>query len=196
EGSWFIIDGKPWIVTAVGIWEKDVDEAVEEISSFIEQHGERPLFMVVLVVLGIYPDVGFLNEVKERIDSLYPGQVEWVRGDELILAVKEAAKNLSVSIEEPKEGYLYIFDEKIAKIPSERAIIIGKVTIKVRVSGNVSRIEFYIDDELKSVDSRYPYEWIWDERVFGKHVIKVIAYDGTGNRSQDKTDVIIFNFGR
>ena len=196
EGSWFIIDGKPWIVTAVGIWEKDVDEAVEEISSFIEQHGEKPLFMVVLVVLGIYPDIGFLNEVKERIDSLYPGQVEWVRGDELILAVKEAAKNLSVSIEEPEEGYLYIFDKKIAKIPSERAMIIGKVTIKVRVSGNVSRIEFYIDDELKSVDSRYSYEWLWDERIFGKHVIKVIAYDGTGNRSQDKTDVIIFNFGR
>ena len=59
--------------------------------------------MTVLVVLGIYPDIGFLNEIEKRIDSIYPEKIEWIRGDELILAVKESAENLSISIEKPKK---------------------------------------------------------------------------------------------
>ena len=27
--------------------------------------------MTVLVVLGIYPDIGFLGEIEKRIDSIY-----------------------------------------------------------------------------------------------------------------------------
>lgn len=195
EGDWFIVNGKPWVFTAVGIWEKDVGKAVEEISSFIEQHDERPLFMTVLVVLGIYPDIDFLIEVRERIDFLYPGQVEWVRGDELILAVKEAAKNLSVSIEKPTNGYLYVFDRKIVRIPSEKAVIIGGITVETRAYGNISKIEFYVDNELKSTDDESPYEWLWNEFIVGRHVVEAVAYDENGNKAEDEKEVVVFNMG-
>ncbi|RKY31947.1 MAG: hypothetical protein DRP67_01670 [Candidatus Omnitrophota bacterium] len=79
-----VFEDKVWIVTSVGA-EKDVKKTVKKISSFIQKHRQRPLFMTLLVVLGNYPDFKFLKEVKENIEKLYPGQIEWVRGDELIL---------------------------------------------------------------------------------------------------------------
>ena len=44
-------------------------------------------------------------------------------------------------------------------------------------------------------DAESPYEWTWDERVFGKHELKVVAYDISENKAEDKINVIIFNFG-
>jgi len=79
-----VFEDKVWVVTAVRA-EKDVKETVQKISLFIREHKERPLFLTVLVVLGNYPDIGFLDRVKKEIDLIHPGQVEWVRGDELIL---------------------------------------------------------------------------------------------------------------
>jgi hypothetical protein len=36
---------------------------------------------------------------------------------------------------------------------------------------------------------------VWDEKAFGKHEIKAIAYDKDGNTAEDEIDVMIFNFG-
>jgi hypothetical protein len=40
-----------------------------------------------------------------------------------------------------------------------------------------------------------PYEWQWDEFCFGRHEIRVVAYDIRENNSLDKKEVIIFNIG-
>lgn len=53
----------------------------------------------------------------------------------------------------------------------------------------------YVDDVLKSTDAESPYEWTLDERVFGKHELKVITYDISENKVEDEINVIIFNFG-
>ena len=84
-------EDKVWIVTSVGA-EKDVKRTVKKISSFIKKHKQRPLFMTVLIVLGNYPDFIFLKEVKENITPLYPNEIEWVRGDELLLLATEFMK--------------------------------------------------------------------------------------------------------
>ncbi len=39
---------------------------------------------------------------------------------------------ISVEIEKPKEGYLYIFDREI--LPFGRTVVIGGVTIRVKAS--------------------------------------------------------------
>jgi len=85
------LEDKVWIITAVGA-EKDVKKTVKKISSFIEKHKERPLFMTVLVVLGNYPDFTFLKQAKESINKLYPNEIEWVRGDEALLLAEEFMK--------------------------------------------------------------------------------------------------------
>lgn len=46
---------------------------------------------------------------------------------------------------------------------------------------------------LKGTDAESPYEWIWDERTFGTHEIKVVAYDNEGNTAVDSQEVWIFN---
>jgi len=83
--------------------------------------------------------------------------------------LKAYYKNISVSVEiiRPKEGYLYISNREIMPIASNKAVIIGAITIEAETNGN--SVEFYIDDELKYVDNGSPYEWQWNEFIVGKH---------------------------
>ena len=98
-----------------------------------------------------------------------------------------AEKPLNVSIIKPNEGHLYIMDREMFSIPSEYAIIIGKITVEA-IAKNASMVEFYIDDELKYEDESPPYQWQWNAASIGKHEIKVIAYNGK-NKAEDKKDV-------
>ena len=59
----------------------------------------------------------------------------------------------------------------------------------------ISKVEFYVDSELKSIDNSSPYEWLWNEFTIGKHEIRAIAYNDEGNKVEDKINIIIFNLG-
>jgi len=108
--------------------------------------------------------------------------------------IVELAKNRAqgkplVSIERPRNR-LYVFDKEIMrlKIP----IIIGKITITAGTfdEDGINRVEFCIDDVLKFIDHDEPYSWLWDEFAIGKHEIKVVAYDNSGNKAEDRINVI------
>lgn len=109
----------------------------------------------------------------------------------------EFSLTLPIEITKPKDKYLYIFDREIMPSILGNAIIIGRITIKANVysEDELDRVEFYIDDILKSSDSEQPYEWLGNERGFGRHEIKVIAYDNKGNTAEDRINVMIFNLG-
>jgi len=104
-----------------------------------------------------------------------------------------------VYITTPKDSYLYvnIMDIIIFQIPLRliliNTLIVGKIEIEVNALDNLSRIskvEFYIDDELKNEDKTEPYSWTWDEVVtFFPYTIKVIAYDNAGNQNSDIRNV-------
>ncbi|HID25652.1 MAG TPA: CocE/NonD family hydrolase [Thermoplasmata archaeon] len=98
-------------------------------------------------------------------------------------------------IQKPKEGWLYIANKEITKTCFGNTIILGRVTVEpyIPTGREVQRVEFYIDDELRNTDLEAPYSWLWDETIFGRHEIKVIAYDNKGNKAEDKIDVITFN---
>ncbi|MEA2053672.1 MAG: NosD domain-containing protein [Candidatus Thermoplasmatota archaeon] len=92
------------------------------------------------------------------------------------------------------QNYLYIFDRKI--IPIRNTIIVCKITIVVDASDETSgmtRVEFYVDDELEETIVEEPYQWLWDEVIFGRHTIKIIAYDKAGNEATDEQEIWIFN---
>ena len=95
-------------------------------------------------------------------------------------------ENVSVEIEKPEEGHLYIFDREIAIIG--KTVVIGPITIKANAI-NAQKVEFYIDNELKYSDSNPPYKWVWEEHAIGNHEIKVIAY-GKNNKVEDKINVL------
>ncbi len=96
-----------------------------------------------------------------------------------------------VSIEKPRDGYLYFMDREIMPIASGKAVIIGKITIEVETNGNM--VEFYVDDKLKATDNESPYSWVWDEKAIGWHEIKVVAYDDEKERVEERMNIFIFN---
>ena len=77
-------------------------------------------------------------------------------------------------------------------------MIIGEISIEAYVTNegyDIERVEFFIDDELKSTDYEYPYEYLWDEKTIGQRTLKAIAYDIDEKEMTDEIVVLIFNFG-
>lgn len=109
------------------------------------------------------------------------------------IGILEFIDEPGITITKPRYGYMYIFDREIMHISSDKSIIVGKITVETDAYGNIDKVEFYIDDVLKGTDAESPYEWIWDERTFGTHEIKVVAYDNEGNTAVDSQEVWIFN---
>jgi hypothetical protein len=108
---------------------------------------------------------------------------------------KSKTENLiQLNILQPNNGILYIQDTPIPILPYG-TIIIGKLTIVASAVSLqiIDKIEFYIDDELKHTENnRFSWlftPWIWDEPMFFKHRIKVIAYDKGENIASDEIEV-------
>ena len=98
-------------------------------------------------------------------------------------------------IAKPKGGHLYITNREIMPIGLNTAII-GKITVEVNSYGDISifnKVEFYVDDVLKCKDTVQPFEWVWDETIFGRHTLKVVAYDDAGNSASNEITALIFN---
>jgi hypothetical protein len=97
----------------------------------------------------------------------------------------------TVNITSPVEGFLniYILGLFVLKIRTFTTVVIGKIKVIVDALDNqsgIQRVEFYIDDELKSTDTAAPYDWIWSDRGhFFPYTLKVVAYDNYGNNNSD-----------
>jgi len=87
------------------------------------------------------------------------------------------------------EPQRYVYVGGIKLVPFFKPLAFGKLTISVRASQDVDYVEFYIDGEIKYVDGEEPYEWLWDEFIFGKCEIKVIAYNDYGKNNSDEIEV-------
>jgi hypothetical protein len=80
-------------------------------------------------------------------------------------------------------------------LPFSKPFIIGKITIQVEATQEpfgIDHVEFYVDDTLKTTDTKAPYQWIWSTPAFFKHTIKAIAYDTSGKSSEKSIDVTKF----
>lgn len=98
----------------------------------------------------------------------------------------------TIDITKPKNA-LYVFNKRLLSLL--KPFIIGRIDIEVNASdeqGKIQRVEFYIDSELKFVDTIEPYLFTWDERTFFTHTIKAIAYDTSGKNSSD--EIIVRKF--
>ncbi len=136
------------------------------------------------------------EDTIDKMDLEYDARVtKLVVGTLLKIAQVEINDNEppEISIERPGK-YLYVADREV--MPIENTVIIGKITLQMEASdilSGISKIEVYIDDELKVELKNKPYEWLWDEFAFFKHEIKAVAYDYAGNEAEEKMEVLIFN---
>jgi len=97
------------------------------------------------------------------------------------------------SLSRPRPGYLYLFNKEIMPTLFGRTLIIGKIEIGAATATDITKVDFYIDDELKYTAENAPYTWIWDEMAFGQHNIKVVGYKESGDTVENDRDVTIFN---
>jgi len=81
--------------------------------------------------------------------------------------------------------------------PSDGNSISGTVIIKASAldDNEVTAVEFYIDDELKSTDTSSPYSYSWDTTKYsnGTHKIKAVAYDNVDQPDTDEISVTVRN---
>jgi hypothetical protein len=101
----------------------------------------------------------------------------------------------SLSIIKPEKGFLYINDMKIYYVGP--TIVIGGITVKVNTSdteSGIAKVEFYVDNRLKSTDNTTPYKWKWNEKIYCKHKLKTITYNQAGQTKTAEMDVWIFKW--
>ncbi|WPP50385.1 Ig-like domain-containing protein [Catalinimonas niigatensis] len=60
---------------------------------------------------------------------------------------------------------------------------------------SVSRVEFYLNDDLLGEDTEAPYELKFNSKKYedGKYTLKTVAYDGANNQSSATREIEIFN---
>jgi len=95
-----------------------------------------------------------------------------------------------VKITQPIKGFFYLnFGDIITrKFPIFiTTIVIGRIEVTATATDSesgIDRVEFYVDDELKSTDTTASYSWMWSEwGYFFPYMLKVTAYDRVGNQN-------------
>ena len=167
---------------------------------------------IVIASLKANDEVAGVNKTFYRMDGgnwiEYAGNISIGEGMHLLqyfsidfAGNSEMPKEVEINIDitppqveiYPSEG-IYLFGRKL--ISSDEAIIIGNITVRAECIDNmagVEVVEFYLDNSLKAVDDKMPYEWEWNEFAIGKHEIKVTAYDAAGNEASERQEVFIIN---
>ena len=79
--------------------------------------------------------------------------------------------------------------------PREGSVVGHVVTVDVSYSDDVgvASVEFYVDGALKETILSPPFRWDWDTTLYseGPHVIRVVAYDWSGNTDTDEVNVTV-----
>jgi hypothetical protein len=94
-------------------------------------------------------------------------------------------------IKKPKQEFFYISNEEIGPTIFENTFVIGDINIEVNVSDylNVSKVEFFIDDEKIHEEKNPPFEFLWNKIKFFKHTIMVKTYYENGFVSEDRVNL-------
>jgi parallel beta-helix repeat protein len=95
-----------------------------------------------------------------------------------------------VKITKPDKA-LYVFDRKLLPRFFRDTLIIGDINITADAvdDSGIEKVEFYVDNMLKSVDNCSPYSFKWSRdgfRFIHLHVLEVVAYDKAGNFASDR----------
>ena len=116
-------------------------------------------------------------------DTLYRVDCEVIA--EIILRL--TVPKLQITITTPESNSFYLRNKRLFTLPRS-TIICGPIDITVDVNSDagIDRVEFYIDNKLKTVDTTEPYSCKWMPLIPFKHAIKAVVYDANGNYADDE----------
>ena len=86
-----------------------------------------------------------------------------------------------IHIDSPPDRWLVVFGEKKMHLhyPGDK-IVIGDMEVIASGLEPLSRVDFYLDDELVHSDHSEPFSWNWTRFGFREYKVTVEAYDGNG----------------
>jgi hypothetical protein len=96
------------------------------------------------------------------------------------------------SIDRPQEGYLYIANREILKTLRGKTIVFGDIVVSASTQ-NASSVEFYVDGTLRNRVTTKPYEWRWEETIFGTHELEIKIYGKDNHFVSQKIPLTIYN---
>jgi hypothetical protein len=108
--------------------------------------------------------------------------------------IKNSSKP-TLEILKPKKSMLYLFDKEIISL--SRTLIFGPITFKVDAQdsdGYITKVEFYLDNNLKNTTFEKPYQYLMDEKAIGFHNLTIKVYDNSAQITQKSIEFLIFNF--
>jgi len=138
------------------------------------------------IIIGTY-------EIRVKLKDEFGLETNW--SEPFIIVIEDELPNVKITMPEKRTFYLNFKDRIIFQCHFLFIIIIGKTNIEVEASdeiSGISKVEIYIDGELRYIDISEPYKWTWDEKSFFRHRITVIGYDNAGN--QEITEIKVRKF--
>jgi len=80
---------------------------------------------------------------------------------------------------------------------TDSSVVGDIVTVKVQATSEagITKVEFSVDDQIKSTSLKAPYEYKWDtvDEEEGRHTLIINAYDGAGSASTKRIKVEVDN---
>lgn len=144
------------------------------------------IFVLSLLIVTVEPLILTLETDQEDMATLY-SKILYSES-----SFYEQFDSVEFKITKPEKA-IYLNDEKIFPL-FIATIIIGPITIETDITtDSAEKVEFYIDNNLKYSDNSEPFSYYWNENVFFKHIIKIKAYHGNGDITEDEISVWIFN---
>jgi len=152
-------------------------DVTEDVQKFINGNLPNYGWEIVDITYWGMPDIPTIYFCsKEYDDSDYIPYLE----------IKIDTTPPTVEIKKPDNG-VYLFGSKI--LPFFVPVVIGNINIEVNAFDSdtgIKCVEIYIDDTLKANITSEPFVWRWTERTFGRHTLKVVAFDNAGNKATDE----------
>ena len=178
------------------IWSEEIHIPENASDIYIVAKAQVDQIYADTVAPEVYGRSPYLRLVRERTNGSYREVINGTDGiEEMDGHIWWYSPVLHIhvgGISKPAAGYLYVNNRQLMPTPSGKTVILGKITVEVN-SPYSDKVEFYVDDSLKTSLAEEPYRWLWNERTAGTHVLKVKMYGK--DISEDSIEVAVFNLG-
>lgn len=175
------------------IRDSQTDEPIQEARIYIEWYDTDNNYILYSTISdsnGFYsqmicPGETYFTVQAPNYQEEYTGRNDAIENQRQWVNISLEPRIIQLDMNTPLNA-IYLNNQRI--IPHENCVIIGGIDIEASIHDfwyrsmeeSVTKVEFYIDGELKNTINDPPFIWTWNDHSIGQHIIKIIAYDASG----------------